>query len=157
MPTRHEMLLAEYAKALGRAKHLAVEWWDELVENVARSTGTREQAQRQIRTRWPDGPASHPMVIGVLLKYYVACEAVNRKIEIEQAKTPEEEFSKDDLGEEEQEIEEDENTQEDVVYPNVFLVEWLLDDEHDDLADFLGDLSYWPIGADTLAAIRGTT
>jgi hypothetical protein len=97
------------------------------------------------------------MVIGVLLKYYVACEAVNRKIEIEQAKTPEEEFSKDDLGEEEQEIEEDENTQEDVVYPNVFLVEWLLDDEHDDLADFLGDLSYWPIGADTLAAIRGTT
>ena len=33
-----------------------------------------------------------------------------------------------------------------VVNPNVFLVDWLMEDETEDLADFLAGLSYWPIG-----------
>jgi hypothetical protein len=82
------------------------------------SAPQEHQERKPIELRWPDGPASHPRVIAVIQKYHRACEELN------------------DL--------DDENA----VPPTVFLVEWLMEDETEELADFLANLSYWPIGLD---------
>jgi hypothetical protein len=35
------------------------------------------------------------------------------------------------------------------VYPHVFVSEWLLDEDTEDLGDFMSVLNYWPIGLDS--------
>ena len=146
--TRHEALLEEYASALRVAKGRAEQWWAELIVRIEGDVGSTDRAERA--ARWPDGPASHPWVIAVIRKYWLECEALNETIQREggppaQASEPEyflADEETDDRSDEEASEEEAE------IYPHVFVLEWLMTDEHDDLADFLGSLSYWPVGLD---------
>jgi hypothetical protein len=124
VPTRHEELFTEYVQALRQAKIEAEEWWTTLLDAETRRASTLNQAVVNLKRRWPVGPASHPYVIAVLRKFFLACEALNDELA--------------DAGDEDEEV-----------YPHTFVSEWLLDDETDDLADFMGDLTYWPIGLDS--------
>jgi hypothetical protein len=149
--TRHETLLREYAKELRVAKRRAETWWAESAKAIRAQTGDKKTADAVLRNRWPDGPASHPWVLAVIRKYWLACEALNEKIAAEQAdedETSEREYAID-TGEEEDEDENERAAEEDEeVYPHIFILEWLMTNEFDDLADFLGSLSFWPIGLD---------
>jgi hypothetical protein len=150
--TRHEKLFEEYAKDLRNAKTRAEAWWKELHERTTEEMGSKKLADRELAERWPDGPASHPWVIAVIRKYWLACEALNQEIDAaEGAESPSEtiELRYRLAGEDEEEADEEEDADvEEEVYPHVFVLEWLMTDEHDDLADFLVTLSNWPVGLD---------
>ena len=122
MPTRHEALFAEYVRELRQAKTAAEEWWVKLLESETQQVRNRQNAVAILKRRWPIGPVAHPYVIAVIRKFFLACEALN------------------------EELADSDNEEE--VYPHVFVSEWLLDEESEDLADFVSDLSYWPIGLD---------
>jgi len=150
--TRHEALLREYAKELRMAKRRAEAWWAELAKAIRAQTADKKTADAVLGNRWPDGPASHPWVLAVIRKYWLACEALNEKIAAEQEdeeETSEREYAIDiEEEEEEHEDEDDHVAEEEEVYPHIFILEWLMTDEFDELADFLGSLSFWPIGLD---------
>jgi len=160
--TRHEDLLEEYAEELADAKAAAEAWWGRLhLANAARA-GDAEVAREQLRRRWPDGPASHPLVLRVIRKYWLACEALNQGAPSIEPREPSERRHEldatltetgdevggggnDDNGDNDDDHEDDQ--EDDEVYPHVFIHEWLAGD-HDELFEFLTPLSYWPIGLD---------
>lgn len=106
----HEELFAKYVEELREARVLAETWWKGLLNSAEGS------AAAKIRRRWSLGPASHPLVLAVLRKYYLECEALN------------------------QEVPDDEES------PMLFVTEWLLDEDTEELAEFIADLTFWPIG-----------
>jgi hypothetical protein len=99
--------------------------------------------------RWPDGPASHPWVLAVIRKYWLACEAINEEnaqIDSARADVEEPEYVLSD--DEDRDEEDSSDDEDDEIYPHIFVLEWLMTEENDDLATFLGSLSYWPVGLD---------
>jgi len=118
----HEKLFAAYLKELRAVKGEVDAWWSALLDTESQRTGDRTQAQRELERRWPAGAAAHPRMIAVIRKYYLACNALNERLEDDDAA--------------------------DEVEPVVFMSEWLLDGKNMDLVKFLGRLSYWPIGFD---------
>lgn len=144
--TRHEELLDQYARELRSAKARAERWWATL-----RSTGSG--SERSLTERWPDGPASHPWVLAVIRKYWFRCEALNQQV-IQEESTGQEVLEREYVVATEEEEDEtrpqagDDDETEDEVYPQIFVLEWLMTPENDDLATFLGALTYWPIGLD---------
>ena len=116
----HDDLLIEYAEALRQAKALAEAWWI-AVGGAPPDAGTdAAAATSDVAGRWRAGPSSHPFIIGVLRTFFLRCEALNVTLETQ---------GQDD----------------DLVPPHVFITEWLLDD-YEDLAVFIADLPYWPLG-----------
>jgi hypothetical protein len=145
--TRHEDLLQSYATELAAAKQFAEDWWARLHADELRKTGSHEAAARAVKARWPEGPPSHPRVLAVVRAYWLACQALNSVIERERRgglEPPEPEY---ELVPGETPVAPGEDaTEEQEVYPHVFVIEWLMDEGMDELADFLGALSYWPVG-----------
>ena len=64
-------------------------------------------------------PADFTDVIGTIRRFWLECDALNKKIQRSERVPPEQ-----------------------------FILEWLLDGEHDDLVSFLSKLTYLPIGLD---------
>lgn len=149
---RHEQLFEDYVGELSAAKKYADAWWVDLQRKEYSQVGTPQGAHERLRHRWPAGPAAHPRILAVVRKYWLACEALNQAIvrgtDVEDDE-PEPHYMlmpEGQAGEEESERMEPEEDEE--VYPHVFVLEWLLDGEQDDLAAFLGSLTYWPVGLD---------
>lgn len=106
-----------YIAELREAKKIADAWWQSLVssqlaENI-------EASVAELKRRWPDGPASHPRVIAVVVMCMHACDALNQGRE--------------------------RNEQEPI---GQFLMHSIDTDDSQDLVDFTDALSYWPIGRD---------
>lgn len=148
----HEKLLEGYTRELYDAKQAVERWWAAL---VARETQLAGNAAG-LRLRWPDGPASHPRVIGIVRKYWLLCEELN--VEQRDQKTRGEAVREEphvfdpDLtlgGDRDAPLTDDTDGDEpwDEVYPHLFVHEWLLDD-HEVLHAFLARLTYWAIGLD---------
>jgi hypothetical protein len=150
--TRHEALFASYATDLGTARRHAQAWWADLVEREVAAGPSLRQAKFRLNRRWPDGPASHPAVLHVIRKYWLACDTLNEAILAEElnvvpdAATMSEEYVLDTSDDEDEA--DDEVKADGEVYPHIFILEWLMDGKHDALASFIGKLSYWPIGLD---------
>lgn len=149
--SRHERLLEKYAAELAAARQFAIEWWANLHERELQHRGSPDAAAAAVKERWPDGPASHPRVIAVVRKYWLACQSLNEVIARERAGragfAPQEPDYVLAPGEPVATVEE-EPTDEQEVYPHIFVLEWLMDDEMQELGDFLGTVSYWPVGRD---------
>lgn len=156
MQTRHDKLFGQYVKELRAVKAFAYNWWTSLLEAEERVMGTADKALISVKERWPAGPASHPRVIALIRKYFLACEALNRNIaamsEISYDNSEElvlphsiAEGAKyhDNLHDLEQEGEGE-------VQPGQFLAERLLSPKTMDLAQFVVRLGYWPIGEDEI-------
>ncbi|MHC4328443.1 MAG: hypothetical protein ACYSWW_10020 [Planctomycetota bacterium] len=124
METRHDKLFSQYAKEMQQAKLASEIWWEKLIASDTKKEGSREEAIALVKQRWPLGPASHPYVVAILRKYWLACEKLNQEI-LE---------SGDDSGDEES------------VSPIIFLCDYFLDGKHYKLATFIAPLNYWPIG-----------
>jgi hypothetical protein len=132
-------------------------WWTDLVMSELSQAGDLGEVDKRLMRRWPNGPASHPRVLAVVRKYWLACDALNEVIagetypdEAEPGPEPEYVLAPEAGPEEDtkQPEEEDEDSEEDEVDPHIFVLEWLIDDDHDDLAGFLTSLTYWPVGLD---------
>ena len=74
----HDELRSAYLDDLRAVRQEVLDWWDTL---LSREPGDSEAAYASVRRRWPAGPASHPRVIAVYRKYYLACEALNARLE----------------------------------------------------------------------------
>lgn len=170
---KHDDLLDDYADELADAKQAAEAWWAKLQVAEAARGGTAAEAAGRLRRRWPDGPASHPLVLRVIRKYWLACEALNQAALATDASTDEAEpeehgfdpelteedsdgddadvddddDSGDDDDSDDDDRDDDDEEGDDEVYPHVFIHEWLGDD-HEELFEFLTHLTYWPIGLD---------
>jgi hypothetical protein len=112
MTPKHRALLRQYYDELREAKQLAEAWWGRLI-----GSARDEAAKTAIRKRWPNGPASHPFVIGVIAKTAHACDRLNRTL---------------DRG--------------DRVPVSQFIIGALDSTETQDLVSFTQSLTYWPLG-----------
>jgi hypothetical protein len=154
MVTQHDELFEQYINELRAVKVLAERWWVSMLESEERVTGDVGAALKAVKERWPSGPASHPRVIAVIRKFFLACEALNRAIaaRTEKAETITAESVlphtiavgvMEEVGRPDEEFEEDGEIQ-----PGHLLAGRLLSSQTEDLAEFVVRLRYWPIGED---------
>ena len=148
----YQTLFTSYVAELSDAKDSAEAWWNQLIKREARGAGSLEAAEARARERWPFGPTSHPYVIRVYRKYFIACEQLNETT-LSQAAAPDAEPSESDWGTEEgsetessvpadeQGIDEPDGP----VDPPLLLFEFLYG-RRQDLAEFMMFLVFAPIG-----------
>ena len=116
----HHTLFKQYVKALKTAKEDSEDWWESLIDTEEKRTGDRDQALENVIERRPTGLMSLGASDAVVREYWLKCDALNRK-----TKNPEER-----------------------VAPEEFLLLWLVNDRLNELAEFLAEMPYWPIGMD---------
>jgi hypothetical protein len=132
-------LFDNYVAELHIAKDLATKWWDDLLIAETDRTGSPEEAERVVTTRWPYGAASHPYVIATFRKYYIACEQLNDEIQrraTSAVAAPEVE-SEADWGSETEASEDDDLwNDDDPIRPDIVLIE-ALSGRDDELSEFM--------------------
>ena len=116
-PAPHARLHDDYLGDLRTALSLAEPWWEGTIEAQERLGLSRDDALDAAFTRRAAGAASHPRVVWIVRTYWLQVEELNA------AAAPE-----------------------DRVYPEVFLLKWLIDAGHDDLVTLLACMPYWPMG-----------
>ena len=116
-----------------------------------REFADRDEAEHDLRKRWPVGPAAHPRFLGIIRKYYLACHELNKEIGASNASHPQDvqpHFPSG--GVQDETISED---QRDLpISPAVFVGEMLFSEDSRDLEVIVGALPYWPIGTDKKGA-----
>lgn len=118
--TAHQVLFRQYTKALEAAKEDAEEWWESLIEVEEERVGDREQAEENVNDRRPTGAMSLGATDAVIREYWLKCDVLNRK-----ARSSDQRVAPEDL-----------------------LLRWLVDNGFEELATFLANMPYWPIGMD---------
>lgn len=136
-------LFENYVTELEEARIDAMQWWVELIQIEGKRLQDPKKAELAVRRRWPLGPTSHPRVIGVFRKYYLAIEEINRGLleEEEQNKTVNALLAEELWGAHGEESELDSPIQ----HPRTILFE-RLEEEDEYLARFMDSLVFIPIG-----------
>jgi hypothetical protein len=150
---RYKILFDDYVRELRAAHEFVTRWWSNLLAEAARSTATPELAEQEVRLRWPLGPTTHPRVIAVVRKYYIACERLNMTLETEKQGSVADTTAaaENDWGSESEEEaamgeEHDDYWDEECeIDPPAFLYDVLYGRE-DELAEFMAYLVFSPIG-----------
>lgn len=112
-----------YIAELREVAQIASVWWRSLT--VLEMDGNPRANISEVQRRWPNGPASHPRVIGVIVKYMHACEELNHG--------------------------KDRSAQMPV---SQFLIDGIDTRDSQDLVKFLSALSYWPVSARDVSGRR---
>jgi hypothetical protein len=115
----HAALHTEYVRDLRKAKQWAESWWQSVIKTETTRAENAAAAERQVRARFPGRPVGHGSVIAALRKYWLACDSIN------ETSPPDEWMAAEE-----------------------FLLGTLVGSPDQDLAEFLADLQYWPIGMD---------
>jgi len=134
----HDELFDSYVRELRAAKEASETWWAELVGEATRPDGDGKLAETLVRERWPFGPSSHPWVIAVFRKYWLACHALNEETG---ALAADAEPSDPDAG-----WGADTPAPISTVPPRVFTIERLAAPATEELYDFILSLRFVPIG-----------
>lgn len=114
----HRALFARYRKELKKVLDEAIEWWEDRTATFKEEEGLSAKQARQANWReFPAGPASDPYTVAVIRKYWLACDALNRRGEA-------------------------------AVAPEVFLLQWIVDESDWATAEILSAMPYWPVGLD---------
>lgn len=139
-------LFEEYVIELEEAREDAIKWWNKVIQIEGEILGDRNKAEFFVRWRWPLGPTSHPRVIAVFRKYYLAIEDINREL-LEKEEQGEFTFK---LPEEGMWGINDEMAEQDslIQHPRTILFE-RLEEAAEPLARFMDSLVFIPIGADS--------
>ena len=117
--SKHQQLFNEYSASLEIAVGTAVKWWEGLIKARMKRGLSQEVALKEVDRSRLAGPVSNPEVVYVIRKYWLACVALNAYVHEPQ-----------------------------VVPPEVFLLQWLVDEERELLVQVLSGMLYWPIGLD---------
>jgi hypothetical protein len=115
----HQRVFQRYEVQLHEAADAARAWWDMLIEVESERAFDREAAADTVQERHPGGSVSHKTVIAVIRSAWLACADVNARVAAGDGVRPEE-----------------------------LVLAWLVHAHREDLAEFLSDLAYWPIGLD---------
>lgn len=116
---RYRELYDEYVEYLHDAMGIAEGWWAGLIQD-ARDAGLSErEALATAYDRRYAGPVTRPEVVWTVRTFWLKCVDLNRTMP-EEARVP----------------------------PEVLLLQWLLDDGHDEWVQVLTGMPYWPIGLD---------
>jgi len=83
---RYKLLFDDYVTELDRARTFTEAWWQRLLDQELAGGHTPEQAEEAVRRRWPMGPTSHPRVLAVYRRFYIACEGLNEEVMAAQAR-----------------------------------------------------------------------
>jgi hypothetical protein len=75
---QHRLLFDQYCSELAEAVKAAETWWARLLLRAEARRAQDPDPLRSLYARQPAGPASHPSVVGVVRKYWLACDAANR-------------------------------------------------------------------------------
>ena len=155
---RYQLLFEQYVQELQVARSAVLLWWEGLLRANVEQAGSLLVAEENIRIRWPFGPTSHPHVIAVYRKYYLACEELNRRIDAEAAlRSPlDPQESESDWGVEDKSSTSGEESggeesgdedwgEEEFIDPPTFLFE-MLEGRNDELAEFMTYFVYPCIG-----------
>ena len=116
---QHLELYRRFVEDLRRAKQGAEKRWDAMVATEFGRAGDLTLAERTVAKRNSVGRVADPGVIAILRRYWLACQAIN--LQLPQAER---------------------------VGPEHVLLGLLLDSPNEDLARFLSELPYWPVGLD---------
>ena len=116
---KHRDLFREYVSELRRVKKWAEDWWQALLRAEESRIGDPGLALQNVRGRWPVGPAATQRVVAVIRRFWLACATLNEQ-----------------------------NRNAGQVAPEVLLLQWLMGEGHDDLAEFLSRIPFWPVGLD---------
>ena len=79
MQALYEEVLDRYATELAAARADALAWWAGLVIREIGAGHDKAEAQHRCRMRWPMGPTSHPRVIAVYRRHFLAIGSINEK------------------------------------------------------------------------------
>ncbi|NJM82357.1 MAG: hypothetical protein HC844_07560 [Tabrizicola sp.] len=115
----YQSLFDEYRTDLMRAWGIADPWWSATVSARETSGVSREEALKAAWWNRIAGPASHPIVIWIVRTYWMECDGLN-------AESPGDE----------------------AIYPEEFMLSWLIEAEEPDLAGLIACMPYWPVGLD---------
>jgi hypothetical protein len=116
---RYQQLFDDYVLALGRAKSEAELWWQGLIDNELAQTSDRKEALANVRAHHPNGAVAHGAVIHAFRSGWLACDALNQ--------------SASSLAQ---------------VEPFELSFDWLSDEGHPELLEFLGGFPFLPIALD---------
>ncbi len=73
----YDEVLDRYATELASARADALAWWAGLLIREIATGHDKAGAQHRCRMRWPMGPTSHPRVIEVYRRHFLAIGAIN--------------------------------------------------------------------------------
>jgi hypothetical protein len=85
----HAELFTRYRPDLHEMTAEAVGLWTASIDARAEMTGDREEAYREQWTAFPAGPASHPPMVALIRRYWLACDALNHQLPESQRVAPE--------------------------------------------------------------------
>jgi hypothetical protein len=115
----HQELFAQYCEILEASLELAEDWWARLIEARVSAGIDEDEALEAVYSARPAGPASRPEVVWTIRTHWLECVAIN-EAHPEAQRVP----------------------------PEVFLLHWLRDGEHDEWVQVLSGMPHWPIGLD---------
>ncbi|MBC7604111.1 MAG: hypothetical protein H7255_15815 [Ramlibacter sp.] len=111
----HREYMAELEDSVGEAQA----WWDGLIDHgMKRNRTSRERAERDALAEAPIGPAMHGRVLAAVRRFWLRCDALNRKRPVAERVPPEQ-----------------------------FVLGWLIDAQSAHVA-VLGRYTYFPVGLD---------
>jgi hypothetical protein len=115
----HKELFEQYLEILEASLEIAEDWWAGLLQ-VQRDDGKdAEGAFEAVYARRAAGPASRPEVVWTIRTHWLECVAINETLPEAQR-----------------------------VPPEVFLLHWLRDGQHDEWVQVISGMPHWPIGLD---------
>jgi hypothetical protein len=119
-PIRHVQLFEAYLGELNVVIPEAQGWWSGSLSKHQQRLGSLDEAMRLVWFNRPAGPASYPNVVGVVRRYWLACDALNREAAEVTQRVP----------------------------PEIFLLQWLVEEEDMEAVRVLAGMPYWPVGLD---------
>lgn len=147
----YQQLFNDYVVDMRAAQAVAQAWWEALRVREQRPGSAAAEIQELLETRWPMGAVSHPAVIAAFRKWALRCQALN-----DTAQDEEEEDADDDAESDDEDWGSDDDEDDDVVdlaaleapvEPRELLIE-MLPGRAEDLAEFLADFVFTPLGLD---------
>ena len=115
----HQKSFDHYVSQLDEAAQSGRAWWQSLLEVEEERTDDPAEAADNVRERHPGGAVAHKFVIAAVRAAWLACHDLNKRV-----------------------------APVDRVRPEELVLGWLVQRGRPDLAEFLSDLVYWPIGLD---------
>jgi hypothetical protein len=115
----YQQLFDGYVLALGAAKAEAELCWQRLIDTELARSGDPEEALAEVRARKPNGAVIHGAVIHAVRSGWLGCDALNQSVAPPSR-----------------------------VEPFELVFDWLLDERHPELLEFLGGFPFLPIALD---------
>ncbi|AZO63659.1 MAG: hypothetical protein E5Y88_01770 [Mesorhizobium sp.] len=115
----HQEVFGDYVADLTTACGIAEKWWEDTVNAQVKKGMDRDDAIAvSFNRRWA-GPAAHPKVVWIVRLYWLACDKINTDFVPGKP-----------------------------VYPETFLLKWLVDAGEKELVQLIACMPYWPVGLD---------